>query len=345
MNPRTQRAADPRRRHRPRTVVITFVTGVSLATLTSARALEAQETPQEGETVRLTAEVRDSWDNAALPGAVIELTGTLGRWVTDLDGRSVMDLPRGRYWINVRRWGYDRLAGYVEVVRTGDLAIEMRRTRGVDLDGSGNLVVRVVDGESGDPIEGALVALAEGENLASDENGQAEFRDLWDPVALFSVEFGGYGMRTAPVALGPNRTTAVRVEMVAETAAPRPVETEMRSVFMEGNGIHDRMTRYSKRTHVLTRPMLDQLAVGKLTDAFRTLPGIRVEGRISEAPNLVRAQCPLSLYVNGTRRRTDLRGTRSFFIDDLAPESVELIEIWAPRRDPSCGGSALIWTR
>jgi len=309
------------------------------------RGLEGQEASQEGEVVRLTAKVRDSWDNAALPGAVIELTGTLGRWVTDLDGRSVMDLPRGRYWINVRRWGYDRLAGYVEVVRTGDLAIEMRRTRGVDLDGPGNLVVRVVDGESGDPVAGARVALAQGENRVSDENGQAEFRGLWDQVVQFSVELGGYGTRTAPVALSPNRTTAARVEMVAETAAPRPVETEMRSVFMEGNGIHDRLARYSKRTHVLTRPMLDQLAVGKLTDAFRTLPGIRVEGRISEAPNLVRAQCPLSLYVNGTRRRTDLRGTRSLFIDDLAPESVELIEIWAPRRDPSCGGSALIWTR
>ncbi|MCY3676234.1 MAG: carboxypeptidase regulatory-like domain-containing protein [Gemmatimonadetes bacterium] len=344
MNCHTQQAIGARHWRFPRTALIAFVTGVSLATPTSTRGLEAQESSPQGETIRLTAEIRDSRDNAALLGAVIEFTGLLGRYVTGVDGRTEMDLPRGRYWINVRRWGYERLAGYVEVIRAGELRMEMRRTRGIDVDGSGSLVVRVVDGESGDPIEGAMVSRGEAERRVSDENGQVEFGGLWDHVILFSVELTGYGARTAPVALSPNRTTAVRVEMVAETAAPRPIETEMRSMFMEGNGIHDRMARNSKRTHVLTRPMLDQLAAGKLTDAFRTVPGIRVEGRVSEPPVLVRAQCPLSLYVDGTERHTDRR-TRRFFIDDLAPESVELIEIWAPRRDSSCGGSVLIWTR
>lgn len=69
MNCHSQQAVGARHWHLPRTALIAFVTGVSLATPTSTRGLEAQESSPQGETIRLTAEIRDSRDNAALLGA------------------------------------------------------------------------------------------------------------------------------------------------------------------------------------------------------------------------------------------------------------------------------------
>ncbi len=329
--------------NRPRAALLVLVASVSLAAVASAQAGEAQEASQEAGVVAWTAQVRDATSNEALLGAVIELGGMVRRYVTDVDGRAVMDVPRGRYKVTVRRWGYDKLTGDLEVIRSGELTLEMHRTSNVDLDAPGRLLVRVVNGESGDPIEGALVSLPEGGSRVTDRSGQAEFESLRQPVARFAVETSGYGKRTAPVALRPDRTTAVRVEMAVKMAAPRPIEIEMRSRFLEAAGTHDFMARRGKRTHVLTRDMLDQLAVTRLTDAFRALPGIRVDRLVSGATRLVnRSRCSLRLYVDGTRRNTDHPNVqRRFVIDGLAPESVELIEVW---ENPSCG-TVLIWTR
>ena len=269
-----------------------------------------------------------------------------GRYVTDADGRAVIDVPMGRYWVSVRRWGYDRLAGHLDVVDTGEVTLDMQKTRDIDMGAPGTLLVRVVDGESGDPIEGALVSLEEGASRVSDPDGLAVFGDLRDPVARFEVELTGYGKRAAPVALSPDRTTAARVEMMVETAVPRPIETEMRSLHMAGNGDHDRMNRRGKRTHVVTRPMLDELAPAQLTDVFRNVPRIRIDDLASGSPHLSLGQCNgrVALYLDGFRRRTNLDVQRRLFIDDIAPESVEMIEVWERRRNRDCGAWVLIWT-
>ena len=346
MDPRTRRTVPSRHWQRPRTVLIGLVAGVSAATLTSALATEAQETPQEGEVVRLSAQVYDPASEEVVPGAVIVLAGMDGRYVTDADGRAVIDVPADRYWVSVRRWGYDRLTGYLDVIHAGDVTLNMYKTRDIDMDAPGTLLVRVVDGESGDPIEGALVSLAEGESRVSDLDGLAVFRDLRDAVARFEVESTGYGKSAAPVALSPDRTTAARVEMMVETAAPRPIETEIRSLHMAGNGIHDNLNRYGKRTYVVTRPMLDELAPAQLTDVFRKVPAIRIRNLASGSPHLYLGQCNTRIdpYVDGIRRKTNLPVQSRLFIDDIAPESVELIEIWERRRNRDCRGWVLIWT-
>ena len=294
--------------------------------------------------VRLTAQVYDRANEETVPGAVIVLTGMDGRYVTDADGRAVIDVPLGRYWVSVRRWGYDRLAGHLDVIDAGEVTLDMQKTRDIDLEAPGTLLVRVVDGESGDPIEGALVSLEEGASRVSDLDGLAVFGDLRDPVARFEVELTGYGKRAAPVALSPARTTAARVEMMVETAMPRPIETEMRSLHM--TRAHHRMNQYGKRTYVVTRPMLDELAPAQLTDVFRKVPRIRIDDLASGSPHLSLGQCNgrVALYLDGFPRKTNLDVQRRLFIDDIAPESVELIEIWERRRNRICGGWVLIWT-
>ncbi len=333
-------------REPPRIALPVLFACFTLAAAASAGTLQAQETPQGEETVQLSVRVYDPHSEVVVSEAVIVFTGMDGRYVTDADGRAAIDIPTGRYWVSVRRWGYDRLTGHLDVDQAGEVTLDMHRTRDIDLEAPGALLVRVVDGESGDPIEGALVSLAEGESRFSDLDGLAVFRDLRDPVIQFEVESAGYGKRAAPVALSPDLTTAARVEMMAETAAPRPIETEMRSRHMAGDGVHDRLNRYSKRTYVVTRPMLDQLAPAQLTDVFRKVPGIRVGALASESPDLYLGQCNkrVSLFVDGFSRRTSGRVQGKLFIDDIAPESVELIEIWERRRNRDCGGTVLIWT-
>jgi hypothetical protein len=346
MDQHARRISPPRHRLRLGTVLIGLLAGVSLATLTPALAIEAPAVAQQGEMARLTVAVYDPFSEEMVPGAVIVFAGMIGRHVTDTDGRVVIDIPEGRYWVSVRRWGYDRLTGHLDVDHDGEVTLNMYETRDIDQEAPGTLVVRVVDGESGDPIEGALVSLEEGESRSSDENGLAKFSDLRYPVARFEVGLTGYGKRAAPVALSPARTTVARVEMVSETAAPRPVETEMRSLHMAGRGVHDHLNQWAKRTHVVTRPMLDQLAPAQLTDVFRKVPGIRIDKLASGSPHLYLGQCNAraSLYLDGTGRRTTGPVQRRLFLDDIAPETVELIEIWERRRNRSCRGWVLIWT-
>ena len=177
----TELTAGSCRWNRPRAALLVLV-AMSLAAVPSAQAVEAQEISQEGGVVAWTAQVRDATSNEALLGAVIELGGMVRRYVTDVDGRAVMDVPRGRYKVTVRRWGYDKLAGDLEVIRSGELMLEMHRTSNVDLDAPGRLLVRVVNGESGDPIEGALVSLPEGGSRVTDRSGQRSSKacgSLW----------------------------------------------------------------------------------------------------------------------------------------------------------------------
>lgn len=333
-------------REPPRIVLLVLFAGITLAAALSARTLEAQEAPQGEETVPLSVLVYDPHSEVVVPRAVIVFTGLDGRHVTDADGRAVIDVPQGRYWVSVRRWGYDRLTGHLDVIHAGDVTLYMHKTRDIDLEAPGTLQVRVVDGVSGDPIEGALVSLGDGESRVSDLDGLAVFGDLRDPVIRFEVASSGYGKRAAPVALSPDLTTAARVEMMSETAAPSPIETEMRSRHMAGDGVHDRLNRYGKRTYVVTRPMLDELAPAQLTDVFRKVPGIRVGSLASGSPHLYLGQCNqrVSLYLDGFQRRTNLDVQRRLFLDDIVAESVELIEIWERRRNRACGGWVLIWT-
>ena len=331
--------------NRPLNTLLVLSASLSLGALASARAIGAQEVSQEGEVVRMTAQVRDATSNEVLLGAVIELGGMVSRYVAGVDGRAVMDIPRGRYKITVRRWGYEKLAGDLEVIRSGELRVAMHQVKNVDLNAPGTLLVRVLDGESGDVIQGALVSLLDGGSRVTDRYGQAEFGNLRLPVAQFTVEMSGYGKRTAPVALHPENTTAVRVEMMVETADIEPIEIEMRSRFLEVDGTYDRLARY-KRTHVLTRDMLDQLDLPWLSDAFGTLPGIRVQRLVSGETTLAtRGRCFVTLFVDGVRRKTGLSTQRTFNIDDLSPESVELIEVYKARSGGSGCGYVFIWTR
>lgn len=305
----------------------------------------AQETTSEQELIPLTALVRDVLDERGLRGAVIELNGVVTRHVTGEDGRAELKLAPGTYVLTVRKGGYAELVGDLRVFEPGEFILDMERARDVDMRVPPRLLVRVLDGQSGSAIEGARVSIADGGNRVTDRQGRTEFIELQLGVAQVSVEMIGYAKRTEPVALHPDRTTSVDFEMSPEAIELEPIVVEVRSPWLEARGVYDRLDHGLPR-RVLTRRMLDQRALVRLSDAFYGMPGVRVNRRSIHSTGLVaRGNCTLSVYVDGFRWGTN--------IDAVPPEWVELAEVYWGLSTPieftgagrSACGAVLIWTR
>lgn len=291
----------------------------------------AQERPRNDDAVRLTARVIDGRSEEGLLGAVIELGGIVERYVTGVDGRVEIEVPKGRYALTVRRGRYEVLSGDLDVFEPGEFTLALERVGTMDRTATATLEVRVVDHESGGGIGGARVSLLQGPDAVTDQWGYAEFSGLDLLVAQVSVEMGGYATRTAPVALHPFRTAAVRVAMTAEEAAPQPVEVVVRTRAMDVLS-SNYIGRRGERAGLFTRRMLEELAVTRLSDALATMEGFRVERPgPAEARLVAPRNCTLDVRVDGIRRRSDRLN-----IDVVPVGEVESVEVQLlPRR--GCG--------
>lgn len=343
MSPRSSHSASRDRRWSARLTPPALVALLPLCMPLSAPAA-AQATAEE-ELIPLTALVRDAFGERGLHGAVIEVDGRVTRYVTGDDGRAELELPPGTYLLTVRKGGYAELVGDLKVFEPGEFMLEMERARDVDIRVPPKLLVRVLDGRSGNGIEGARVSIADGASRVTNLQGRAEFTGLPLGVAQVGVEMIGYAKRTEPVALHPDRTTAVEVEMSPEAIELEPIVVDVRSPWLEARGVYGRLDRGEPR-RVLTRRMVDQRAAVRLSDAFYGMPGVRVRSRGIHSTRLVaRANCTLNVYVDGFRWGTN--------IDAVPPEWVELAEVYWGLSTPveytglnrgGCG-AVLIWTR
>ena len=84
------------------TVVRVFLAALVLfgPVVTPAAAQDAAST------VRVTGVVRDEANAIPLPGVPVELVGSTGVVYTDVDGRYVIDVPRGTHQIKIVLDGY-----------------------------------------------------------------------------------------------------------------------------------------------------------------------------------------------------------------------------------------------
>ena len=272
--------------------------------------------------VRLTARVIDGRSEDGLLGAVIELSGLVERYVTGVDGRVVMEVPKGRYALTVRRGRYEVLSGDLDVLEPGEFTLALERVGTMEPNATATMEVRVVDHGSGTGIEGARVSVLEGPGGVTDSWGYVEFSGLDQLVARVSVEMSGYATRTAPVALHPFRTAAVRVAMTAGEAAPGPIEVMVRTRAMDVLD-SNYLGRRGERAALLTRGMLEELAVDRLSDALATLEGFRVDRPgPGEARLVTPRNCTLGVRVDGIRRRSDRLN-----IDVVPVSRVESVEV------------------
>lgn len=324
--------------------------GVFLALAGTAFARPGLVAAQQPDIVRITARIQDVDTRADLEGAVIALSGVADRYVTGLDGRVSFDAAIGDYTLTIRKGGYATMEGGFKVLRPGDFSLMLRKAEYGDLGIPARLLVKVVDAAGGGPVEGATVSLVDGRMAPTNSDGRVEFGGLFSDLTEVTVDRIGYATRTEPVALHPDRTTAVEVALTVEAVALRPIKVEVRSRFLEARGYYRRLDQ-GVVMRLITRQSIEERGSPLISDAFAHVPGLRIDRPSTHRAHLRARDCMLAIFVDGVEWNVDIEGAVN--IDQIPPEWVEVAEVyWGSRTPPEfrgrynggCG-SALIWTK
>ena len=321
------------RRTRCRTVLASLAACLSGESFVSVPGLKAQEPAREAETVRVTMQVRDAVRSAPLLGALIELTGQSGPYVTGMDGRATFEVPAGHYTFTAHKGGYATLRGDFGVVGPSELTVVMHELGDVDTSIPERLLVRVAEFGSGRLIEGAVVSLPGGRGGLTDGSGWVEFGDVDGKLAEVTVQMIGYRKRTEPVTLHEGRTTVVEIAMSIDAVVLAPIEVEVRSGFLERHGVYWRMD-HGHAMHVFdTDDLIERGGVPYLAEAFRRIPNLHVFGeRI-----FGRRGCMIAVYWDGVPEQFGEYIVRPVpgGLNHVPPEEIELVEVYTGIRTPS----------
>jgi hypothetical protein len=291
----------------------------------------AQEPDSAEALLKVSVTVRDALSNEAVAGAVVELSGLPGRHVTDDDGTATFEVPPGWYRLAVRKSGYATIDGDFPVSRATETTLTMRRLVADALSDPGALLVKVTEAGSGSPLEAAEVSLVGGsERRLTNRRGMATFGDLrssWVEVAVRRI---GYATRTEQVLLEAERTTQVTIPMTVEAVYLAPLEVEVRSRFLEAQGVYWRID-HNRTMHVFDADSLIARMKGSplLAHAFTKLPGFFVWYSSGVPSFLGRRKCEMAVYWDG------LRGHPYGHFDDIPPDAVELVEVYTGVRTPT----------
>ena len=287
---------------------------------------EAQEPARRADTVRVTMQVRDAEHNVPLLGALVELSGVSRRHVTGMDGKVTLEIPAGHYTFTTHKGGYATLRGDFGVIGPSELTVMMHELGDVDTSVPGKLLVRVAEFGSGRLIEGAAVALSERQGGLTDGSGWVEFSDVDGPVAEVTVQMLGYRKRTEPVTMHVGRTTVVEMAMSIDAVVLAPLEVEVRSGFLEAQGVYWRMD-HGHAMHVFdSEDLIERGGVPYLSEAFRKIPGLHVYG---EGIIVGRRQCVIATYWDGMPMKSSTAPSR-----EITPEDIELVEVYTGIRTP-----------
>lgn len=313
-------------------VPLTLLALASFASLAPPPAT-AQEPDSAAALLKVSVTVRDALSNEAVAGAVVELSGLPGRHVTDDDGTATFEVPAGWYRLAVRKSGYAPIDGDFPVSRATETTLTMRRQVADALIAPGALLVKVTEAGSGSPLESAEVSLVGGsERRLTNRRGMATFGDLrssWVEVAVRRI---GYAPRTEPVLLEAERTTLMTIPMTVEAVYLAPLEVEVRSQFLEAQGVYWRID-HDRTMHVFDADSLIARMKGSplLGHAFTRLPGLFVWYTGGAPSFLGSRKCEIGVFWDGMPYWTNPYG----HFDDIPPEAVELVEVYTGVRTPT----------
>ena len=217
------------------------------------------------------------------------------------------------------------------------------------------IVGRVMDYDSGEPVEGAVVRLAKtGHSTITANSGRFVLNDVNVGRYRFEVEHLTYGVTADSLEVGPS-TADVEVLL-----SPRAIQLEGITVFsrpkpLENVGFYNReirgLGRYISRHEILRRNP------NRLSDMLQATPGIQLTvGAGSEYGVLLRNRCKPTFIVDGHHFPRS-----AFRIDDIHPSLIHGVEIYSsftqipaeyrqPRFEQGGGtpeapcGVILIWT-
>ncbi len=318
--------------------------------------------------VSIQGRVLDAVTRAPLEGVAVRL-GLFGVDIrTDSTGLfEIRGIPVGAYDLSLSLPGYQRAEGQFAVLRAGSFVTTLRPLSApIDVVATGYFVGRVVDGDSGTPVAGADVRIADFYLAGiTDDDGRFEVSGV--PPGSHPVRFSslGYATRTDTVGFVAGQTSDARVRLARDPIEIEPIEVtvERREIALQREGFYDR--RDQGMGQFIDLEIIERRRPERLTDLFTGLPGVSL---VSSPYNALER----TVMLRGGRNTT-LTGDGSCYpmvvidglvvhrggsepavIDNLVdPQAVAGIEVYpsqagVPIRfsglDAACG-VVLVWTR
>jgi iron complex outermembrane receptor protein len=212
----------------------------------------------------------------------------------------------------------------------------------------GRFVGRVVDHDSGKPLEGARVTFRDTELAAvTDNQGAFLIRNIPAGLHAVQVELLGYETRGGPVRILPGQTMEALIRLATKPIELPPIDVSVRSPRLESVGFYVRRDETGSQGRFITRDIIEKRNPQLLTDLFYNQHGLRVTygGAGVRYVTVNRGGgCTPMFYIDG------VRGDNSNF-DVVRPETIEGIEIYVGAVLPiqyqsstDCG-VIVVWTR
>ena len=215
---------------------------------------------------------------------------------------------------------------------------------------TGRIVARLVDGETGAPVGGALVILSTARlRSVSDSAGTAVFLDVPPGAHDVTVRRIGYGDQTLRVDVASFSTAVVAVELAPQAVAVAPLDVvvENRPRRLEDVGFYDR--RAQGLGEFFDPQFVERWGVGMWADAgsflrllydltqrFRCDPAILIDGRPAMPGDIV--------LPSARGRGGSMSALRTWDVGavELYPDGIGAP--WEAMGGSLCGAAVVIWT-
>lgn len=333
--------------------------GPSVALVLAALGLAAlapQSAAQDAaaRSVTIRGHIVDGGDGAPLSGAVVHIDSLDLALVSGPDGAfTIEDIALGTYRMQVTRFGYRTLSGDITVDRPGEFTLQMGRVPEPDTSrGPGRILGRVLEDETGRPMEDATITLdGSARRQVSDEHGRFAFEEVAPGRHAIGVEHLGYEPREDSLLVFSGRTFDVELRVPVDPLelGGLTVTAEARIRRLEVGGYYRRREQGLGRQW--THRAIEERQPMYVTDLLTTIPGVTVDrGTI---PPTVRSRRTVSFgSATGCEVPVFLDGLRvpGFDLDDLDPYSIEAMEFYHGSAETpieySMGcGLLLVWLR
>jgi hypothetical protein len=293
--------------------------------------------------VSISGRVVDRSTDSPLKGALVQLPPLKVSVVTDDSG--VFDLPPlkvGVYEMVVSRFGFQSVEGDLTVEREGSVVIPLSPLLASPVGDMGQMLGRVTDHRSGQPIPNAAVSLPDrGRTRITDRRGRFEFDSVLPGFHSLRVENLGYATRDDSVFVGEGQILDVGLELDVQPIDVEGFTARVQPRWLASTGFFRRKGRgYDGRQW--DRTQLDALEPEILRDVLETVSGVNQAGLRGY---LIRGRCKMTVFVEG------LEMPGWYDLDMIRPERVEALEVFhgrgstMPIEYAGYCGVALIWLR
>lgn len=224
----------------------------------------------------------------------------------------------------------------------------------------GNIIGRVLDSRSGNPLTGATVQLQEaGRDAVTNGRGVFLFRDVASGPDVITIQMIGYAEQEKVIQILGGRAQDVVVRLTTEPIelTPMIVEVRSRSWFSDRAGLEDRML--SGNGVIFAADDLAELQPRVLGDLMRQVPGaqVRTSGgtysgtwsvQFRGASNMLNEACNPVIWMDGVKIGND----PVMFREITGPE-IDAVEVYRGAAevpgefsggDARCG-VVVVWTR